>query len=400
MAALLNNEMMELGKAPNAIRAMFEYGINRAEEIGADNIYNYSIGNPSIVPPKQFDEAIDDLQKNMNAVELHGYSLTPGDKAFRTAIAQNLTKRFGVRADRNNVFITCGCTAALAICIKTITTKPEDEIIAFIPYFPEYRVFVEDIGATFVECDADEEEFQINFDSLEKLLNPNTKAIIVNTPNNPTGTVLRDDVVKRLVKLLHDKETEYGHAIYIISDEPYREIVYDGIKVPFFPNEYKNTFVCYSFSKSLSVPGDRIGYIFVPDEIEDKYDTYKTLVGSARAMSFVCAPMFLQQICTRCLDVTSDLEVYKKNRDILYGALVELGFDVVHPDGAFYLWMKAPGGDADAFVEIAKKYELLLVTGSTFACNKYVRLAYCVDEDMIRRSLPAFEKLAKEVGLK
>ncbi|MDO4938753.1 MAG: pyridoxal phosphate-dependent aminotransferase [Lachnospiraceae bacterium] len=400
MAAALNKEMFDLGMAPNAIRAMFEYGIDRAEEIGAENIFNYSIGNPSIEPPEEFNQAIIDLMNNMDALELHGYSLTPGDKGFRQAIAENLTRRFGIRADRNNVFITCGCTAALTICIKALTSKPEDEFIAFVPYFPEYRVFVETMGGTFVECEPDEKEFQINFDALERILNPNTKALIINTPNNPTGTVLREDVVKRLVDLLHRKEQEYGHAIYIISDEPYREVVYDDIKVPFFPNLYENTFVCYSFSKTLSIPGDRIGYIFVPDEIEDKYDTYKTLVGTGRALSFVCAPMFLQQICAKCLDVTSDIEVYRKNRDLLYGALIEYGFDVIHPDGAFYLWMKAPGGDADAFVELAKKYELLLVTGATFGDSKYVRLAYCVDEDMIRRSLPAFKKLAEECHLK
>ncbi len=397
MAAKLNQTMMELGKAPNAIRAMFIYGMERAREIGAENIYNYTIGNPSIEAPAEFGDTVIDLQQNMNTVDLHGYSLTCGDPEFRQAIAENLSRRFGVRADKDNVFITCGCTAALTLCIKALTTKPEDEFIAFVPYFPEYRVFVETMGATFVECEADEEEFQINFEALEKVIGPDTKGLIINTPNNPTGTILRDDVVKRLVGLLREKETEYGHAIYIISDEPYRELVYDGIKTPFLAREYENTFVCYSFSKSLSIPGDRIGYIFIPDEIEDKEDTYATLTGAGRALSFVCAPMFLQQICMRCLDVTSDLEIYRRNRDLLYGKLTEYGFECVHPDGAFYLWMKAPGGDADAFAELAKKYELLIVTGSTFGCKGYVRLAYCVEEDMIRRSLPAFKKLAEEV---
>lgn len=391
----VNEKRMALGKVRSAIRDLFEYGNQRAKEIGRENVFDFSLGNPNVPTPEKVRDTMEDLLKNTDPVLLHGYTSAQGAENVRQAIADDINKRFAADVRKDDIYMTCGAAASLTISLNALVNAG-DEIIAIAPFFPEYRVFSEEAGAKFVEVLPDYENFMINFASLEEALSANTKAIIINSPNNPTGAVLTQDVLEHLCKLLEEKQNEYGHAIFLIADEPYRELVYGDTEVPYLINLYANTLVCYSFSKSLSLPGERIGYIVVGPECEDHDDVYAAVCGAGRALGYVCAPSMMQRVTSCCLGETGDVSIYKKNRDLLYGALTEYGFECVRPDGAFYLFVKAPEADAKAFCEKAKKYELLLVPSDSFGCEGYVRIAYCVSTDMIERSLPAFRKLAEE----
>ncbi len=393
----LNEKALALGKQPSEIRKLFEYGNQRAAEVGRENVFDFSLGNPSIDPPKKVDELVIQLEQTMEPAKLHGYTSGPGEKSVREAMSENVNRRFGRNSTFQNFYITTGAAAGLCIILSTLTADPSDEFVAVAPFFPEYKVFTEAAGAKFVIAEADEKEFQIQFEALEKAFTPHTRGIIINTPNNPSGSVLRPDTVEKLVAFLRNKMKEYGHPIYLISDEPYRELVYDAeTRVPFFPNEYEYSIVCYSFSKSLSIPGERIGYLYVPEDIEDSADIFAAVCGAARALGYVCAPAMLQRVAAECADLTSDLNQYRENRDLLYNSLVRMGYSCIHPDGAFYLFVKAPGGNARAFSERAKGENLLLVPSDSFGCKGYLRLAYCVKKEMIERSLPAFERLIRE----
>lgn len=394
---MISKKMYELGSKRSVIREIFEYGNKRKAEIGAENVYDFSLGNPNVPAPTCVEEAIEEILETEDPVIVHGYTSAQGAADVRQAMADSLNQKYGTKFHADNFYMTVGAAAAISICFKALA-NPEDEFITFAPFFPEYSCFVEASGGKLVIVPANEKDFQIDFEEFEKALNEKTKAVIVNSPNNPSGVVYSKETIHKLAKLLTRKEQEYGHAIYLISDEPYREIVYDGIFVPFLTKEYKNTLVCYSFSKSLSLPGERIGYVLVPDEVEDAKDVYAAVCGAGRALGYVCAPTLFQKVVAKCVDTTSDLSVYEKNRELLYHGLVELGFECVKPEGAFYLFPKALEENDEAFCEKAKKYNLLLVPGNGFGCSGYVRISYCVPTEMIQRAMPAFRELAKEYG--
>lgn len=395
---MISETMCGLGKESSVIRAIFEYGRKRAAEIGAENVFDFSLGNPNVPVPEDVKKAMKELLDCGDDVWLHGYTSGNGDAETRKAIAEDLNRRFGTVFRPENLYMTCGAAASLKICI-TALCEPGDEFITFTPFFPEYRVFVETAGAKLVAVSTDPDTFQIDFDRLAEGVSEHTKALIVNSPNNPSGVVFREEAIRKLAAFLEEKEKEYGHPIWIIADEPYRELVYDNsLKVPYLTKYYRNTLVCYSYSKSLSMPGERIGYILVPDEAEKAGDVYAAVCGAGRALGYVCAPSFIQHVIARCTGQVSDLGVYRKNRDLLYQALTDYGYSCVYPDGAFYLFVKALEEDASAFCERAKKHELLLVPSDDFGTPGYVRIAYCVTTDQITRSLPAFRALAKEYG--
>lgn len=392
---MISKEMYELGSKKSTIRTIFEYGRERAKAVGEENIYDFSLGNPNVPTPKVVTETMIDILQNEDPCNIHGYTVAPGDPEYRELMAKSINKRFGTSFSGKNIFFTAGAAASITICFKALSEK-DDEFVTFAPYFPEYKCFVESTGAELKVVPADTENFQINFEEFEKILNKNTKAIIVNSPNNPSGAVYNEDTVKKLTEILRQKEKEYGHPIFLISDEPYREIAYDGVNVPYLTKYYDNTLVCYSYSKSFSLPGERIGYIVVPDEVADFNMIFASIAGAARVLTHVNAPAFFQKVVSRCADVPSNVEAYKLNRDLLYNGLIEAGFECVKPDGAFYLFPKALEEDEKAFCEKAKKYDLLLVPGSDFGCPGYFRASYCISTDTIRRSLPVFKKLAEE----
>lgn len=395
---MISETMCGLGKESSVIRAIFEYGKKRAAEIGAENVFDFSLGNPNVPVPEDVKKVMKDLLDCGDDVWLHGYTSGNGDAETRKAIAEDLNRRFGTAFRPENLYMTCGAAASLKICI-TALCEPGDEFITFTPFFPEYRVFVETAGAKLVAVSTDPDTFQIDFDRLAEGVSEHTKALIVNSPNNPSGVVFREEAIRKLAAFLEEKEKEYGHPIWIIADEPYRELVYDNsLEVPYLTKYYRNTLVCYSYSKSLSMPGERIGYILVPDEAEKAGDVYAAVCGAGRALGYVCAPSFIQHVIARCTGQVSDLGVYRKNRDLLYRALTDYGYSCVYPDGAFYLFVKALEENAAAFCERAKKHELLLVPSDDFGTPGYVRIAYCVTTDQITRSLPAFRALAKEYG--
>ena len=395
---MISETMCGLGKESSVIRAIFEYGRKRAAEIGAENVFDFSLGNPNVPVPEDVKKVMKELLDCGDDVWLHGYTSGNGDAETRKAIAEDLNRRFGTVFRPENLYMTCGAAASLKICI-TALCEPGDEFITFTPFFPEYRVFVETAGAKLVAVSTDPDTFQIDFDRLAEGVSEHTKALIVNSPNNPSGVVFQEEAIRKLTAFLEEKEKEYGHPIWIIADEPYRELVYDNsLEVPYLTKYYRNTLVCYSYSKSLSMPGERIGYILVPDEAEKAGDVYAAVCGAGRALGYVCAPSFIQHVIARCTGQVSDLGVYRKNRDLLYQALTDYGYSCVYPDGAFYLFVKALEEDASAFCERAKKHELLLVPSDDFGTPGYVRIAYCVTTDQITRSLPAFRALAKEYG--
>lgn len=394
----INQQMYALGAKSSIIREIFEYGKKRKAEIGEENVFDFSLGNPSVPAPEVVNKTMMKLISNTDSVRLHGYTSAPGDLGVRQAIAEYLNKNYNVGASATDIYMTVGAAASLTVSLNAVLL-PGEEVIVVAPFFPEYRVFVEKAGGVLKVVNSKWDDFQLDFDALEKAINEKTKAIIINSPNNPSGAVLTLDTIKKLSALLKKKQEEYGTCIYIISDEPYRELVYGDVEVPYISNEYDNTIVCYSFSKSLSVPGERIGYIFVSPKVENAKDVYLAVCGAGRALGFVCAPALFQYMIPDCIGKTSDVSVYKKNRDLLYGALTSYGFEAVHPDGAFYLFLKSPEADANAFCERAKKYELLLVPSDSFGVKGYVRISYCVTTEQIKKSLPAFRALASEYGL-
>ena len=391
----MNQRMYGLGSRRSVIREIFEYGKKRAAEVGADKVFDFSLGNPSVQPPQIVEDTLVGLLREEDATALHGYTSAQGDLSVRRAIAEYIAATHGVKADPDLIYMTCGAAASLTITLSALCEKG-DEVITFAPFFTEYRVFTETAGAKLVELASDPETFQIDFSRLEKAFTEKTAAVLVNSPNNPSGVVYSEETVKKLAALLARKSAEYGRTIYLVTDEPYRELVYGGVKVPYLTAYYKHTVVCYSYSKSLSLPGERIGYIFVSPEADGAKELYLAVCGAGRALGYVCAPSLFQKMVARCQGITSDISVYERNRDMLLSALREYGYSCVRPDGAFYLFVRSPEPDANAFCERAKAHGLLLVPGDDFGCPGYVRIAYCVSPDMIRRSLPAFRALAEE----
>ena len=394
----MNQRMYALGSRRSVIREIFEFGKQRAQEVGKENVFDFSLGNPSVNPPRIVADTLAELVREEDQTALHGYTSAQGDLSVRRAIADHIRTAHGAEADPDFIYMTCGAAASLTITLSALCNEG-DEVITFAPYFTEYKVFTETAGASLVALDSDPDTFQIDFDLLEKAVCEKTAAVLVNSPNNPSGVVYGEETVKRLAKLLEEKSAQFGRTIYLITDEPYRELVYGGVKVPYLTNYYPHTIVCYSYSKSLSLPGERIGYIFVNPAAKDAKALYLAVCGAGRALGYVCAPSLFQKLIARCQGVTSDVSVYERNRDTLAGALRSYGFRCVQPDGAFYLFVKSPEPDAYAFCERAKKYNLLLVPGDDFGCKGYVRIAYCVSHEMIERSLLAFEKLSKEYSL-
>ncbi len=392
---IYNEKMYDLGSRRSAIRELFEYGKQRAAIVGAENVYDFSLGNPTVPAPDCVDETIRSLTEKLDCIRLHGYTSAQGDVETRGAIAEFLNKTHGTHFEANDFYITMGAAASLSIAFHALATSEADEFIAIAPFFPEYKVFVEAAGADLKVVPADTKNFQIDFKKLEEMVNEHTKGVIINSPNNPSGAVYSLETIEKLAALLEKKEKEVGHPIFIIADEPYREIVYDGIEVPFVTKYYANTLVCYSYSKSLSLPGERIGYILVPQEAYDSKALYAAVAGAGRALGYVCAPSMMQKVIALCQGETGDVELYKKNRDLLYEGLTQIGYECFKPQGAFYMFVKALEEDADAFCERAKKEDLLIVSANGFGCPGYVRISYCVDEDMIKRSFAAFEKLFK-----
>jgi len=391
---MVNNVMQQLGSSPSVIRELFAYGLAQAKVIGPENVYDYTLGNPSIPAPAAVNQAIKDILDDTPSIAVHGYSMGGGFEETRKAIADNLNRRFGTSYTPGNLFITCGAAPALISVIKALTADHSSEIMAVAPYFPEYKPFTEANGARFTVIPADREHFQINMEALESLISENTQGIIINSPNNPSGVVYTEETLQKLAEILRAKGKEYGHPIYIIADEPYRELVYGGVKVPFIPNIYENTIVCYSWSKSLSLPGERIGYVLVPETCENSSDVFNAVAGASRAMGHVCAPTLMQKVITRCVDEMPDLAAYEENRALLYDSLTEMGYRCAKPDGAFYLFVEAPNGDGRAFSQKAKlEHNLLVVPGEEFECPGFMRLSYCVSNAMIKRSLPAFKAM-------
>ena len=391
---MINKKMAELGNQPSVIRAIFEYSLKRKAEIGADKVYDFSLGNPSIPAPAIVDNTIKELAESGDSVALHGYTSAQGAMPVREQIAANIKKRFGCEASAQNIYITCGAAASLTSSLKAVVNDG-DEVILLAPYFPEYNVFCANAGAKTVVVLGKGEDFSLDFDALDKAINKNTAAIIVNSPNNPTGAIIPESDIVKLAELLNKKQKETGRAIYIIADEPYRELTY-GDDVPYIPNFYDNTVVCYSYSKSLSLPGERIGYVFVSPKCEDSADLFAAVCGAARSMGYVCAPSMMQRVVAKCDGMTADVSLYNKNRELLYNSLSEIGYTAVKPQGAFYLFMKALEDDANAFCQKAKKHELLLVPADSFGAKGYVRISYCVAYDTIKNSIPAFKALFDE----
>ncbi|MBR3294553.1 MAG: pyridoxal phosphate-dependent aminotransferase [Oscillospiraceae bacterium] len=392
---MVNQNMLKLGTNRSCIRELFEYGLRQAAIVGKENVFDYSIGNPSIPAPPEVNESFVDIIRNTDSLAVHGYTPAPGMPAARDAVAAELTERFGLPIRGANIFFTCGAAPALIAVMRALNLG-ESEFIAIAPFFPEYRPFAESNGAKLVVVPADVPNFQINWTALEASINARTQAVIVNSPNNPSGVIYTRETLERLAALLKRKGEELGHPIFIIADEPYRELVYDGEEAPFIPTIYPNTIVCYSYSKSLSLPGERIGYICVPDCVDDSATVFAAIAGGARASGHVCAPALQQRVVARCAASRPNIRAYDENRAVLYEALTSYGYDCVKPNGAFYMFIKAPGGDAQAFSEKAKEKNLLIVPGGDFGVPEYFRICTCVSPEMIQRSLPVFKALLEE----
>ena len=393
---MLNPSAYALGANRSCIRDLFEYGCQRAAVVGRENVYDYSLGNPSIPSPKEVDETVRRILDDTDSLLIHGYTSAVGDYATRKAISDDLNARYGVSTVPEEFFIGCGAAPELVSVFRALAV-PGAEILAVAPYFPEYKPFAQEAGLEFKVVPADIPSFQINLTAMEQMITPSTQAVILNSPNNPSGVVYTQKTLEALGALLTQKSREYGHPIYLISDEPYRELAY-GVEVPFVPLIYPNTVVCYSYSKSLSLPGERIGYIYVPDSAADSRALYDAVAGAARSAGHVCAPSLWQKVIARCAGLRPDLQAYDRNRKALYEGLTAMGYEMAKPDGAFYLFIKAPGGDANAFSEKAKERDLLLVPGDGFGCPGYFRICYCVSYDMIQRSLPVFRALINKSG--
>lgn len=391
----LSQKMVDLGRKSSKIREIFEYSKRRKAEIGAENVFDFSIGNPSVPAPKAVEETMRRLLAEQDPVLLHGYTAAAGDPEVRRKLAAAINRDYDADARGELMYLTCGAAASLTISLNALVV-PGDEVIVFAPFFPEYRVFAEQAGARLVVVPSRPADFQPDYEALERSVTPRTKAVIINSPNNPTGVIIPASGLSRLAALLRAREEKYGKRIYLIADEPYRKLVWTGEEVPYPTRYYDDTLVCYSFSKAASLPGERIGYILVSSTMKNAADVYAAICGAGRALGFVCAPSLLQFTMAECADETADFSIYRKNRDILLRELTRIGYEVIPPDGAFYLFMKALEPDADAFYERARKYELLLVPSDSFGCPGYVRIAYCVTTEQIRRAIPAFEKLYEE----
>lgn len=394
---MISQEMLALGRQGSIIRAIFEYGNRRKAEIGSDKVFDFSLGNPSVPAPDSVANAIRQALAETDSVLLHGYTSAPGSMQARSAIAASIRERFGVESTPDCIYMTAGAAASLTITLKALLL-PGEEVLVPVPFFPEYRTFIENAGGKLTEVAPDERMFP-DLADLEAKLTSNVKAIILNSPNNPSGAVYSVEVIQKITELLKQKSEEFGAPIYLISDEPYRELVWNGAEVPYLPCYYNNTVVCYSYSKSLSLPGERIGYIAISPAMDDRSEVFAAVCGAGRSLGFVCAPSLFQAVAAKCTTDHSDFSVYIENRELLLTTLAQYGFSFVKPDGAFYLFMKSPEADAYAFCERAKKYELLLVPSDDFGISGYVRISYCVSTEQIKRSLPAFQALAKEYGL-
>ncbi len=392
-----NQKMFELGNKRSVIREIFEYSKMRAKEIGAENVFDFSLGNPSVPAPAEVNDTIRELLDTSSSVLLHGYTSAQGDANVRAVIADNIKSRFGVDISPNLIYMTCGAAASLSICLRAVVEDGnDDECVVIAPFFTEYRVFAENAGAKLVVSKPAEDTLQIDIDDLRERITEKTKAVIVNSPNNPSGVVYTKETIDALCRVLKEKSDEYGHVIYLIADEPYRELVYADVDVPYLMSHYDNTMVCYSYSKSLSLPGERIGYIAVSPKMEGAGNIYLAVCGAGRSLGYVCAPSLFQQVVAKCINAKVNVEAYRENRDLLYNNLTAYGFDCVKPEGAFYLFLKVPGGDAYRFYEKAKAHEILVVPCDDFGITGYVRIAYCTAKSTVIGALPAFQALAEE----
>ena len=396
---MISESVLNLNLNGSAIRAMFEEGARMAKEVGKENVYDDSLGNPSVEPPEEVKEAMLAVLNEESPNAVHGYMNNAGYEDVRAAVAEHLNALHGTNFGARNILMTVGAAGGLNVIFKVLL-NPGDEVRTFTPFFGEYRNYVNNFFAKLVTVPTDPDTFLPVAENLAAAITPKTKVLIINNPNNPTGVVYPESTIRAIAEVLEAKQKEFGTAIYLIADEPYRELVYDGVSVPYLTKYYKNTIVGYSYSKSLSLPGERIGYLVMPDELTDADEIIPGASASNRVLGYVNAPSLIQRTIMRCLDAKVDVDIYDRNRKLLYGKLTEYGYTCVKPQGAFYLFVKAPGGDDKAFVQAAKKYHLLLVAGSGFGGPGYLRIAYCVDYDMIVRSLPAFESLAKDFGLR
>ena len=397
---MISEKYKKMCSTPSVIRELSVYATERGKEIGYENVFDYSLGNPSVPVPDEFNKAIRELTEELTSSQLHGYSPNPGNPEVRSIVAASLKDRFGLPYEQKHIFMTSAAASAIAHAVRCVT-EPGDEVVTFAPFFPEYRPYIEQTGAVLKVVPADTSSFQINFDEFEKLMNRNVQAVLINTPNNPSGIVYSSDTLKKLAHILEDKQKAYGHEIFIISDEPYREIVFDGVDAPYVSGFYDNTLSCYSYSKSLSIPGERIGYVAVNPAAKDADMIVSMCVQISRGIGHNCPSSIIQMAAARCVSMTSDLSVYEKNMNLIYNKLVELGFEVVKPGGTFYIFPKAMEEDAKVFCEKAKNYDLILVPGDTFGAPGYFRMAYCIDTEKVERSLPALERFVKnEYGAK
>ena len=395
---MIDQKLAAWGRSGNIIREIAEYGAEQAKIVGADHVYNFTIGSPSIDPPACVFETMDRLRATVPASELHTYAPAAGLPDVREKVAAYLTRSFGVPYRKQDIIITCGTSTCLAVMTKVLLSAG-GRAMTFTPYFMDYKYYAESVGSTLTECPTVPDTFQLDLEAAERALTPDTMLLIMNSPNNPSGVVLQREGLEGLAKLLERKQAEYGHPIYIVADEPYRDLVYDGQEVVYLPAIYKNTIYCYSFSKSMSLPGERIGFMALPQDLDDYDDILSASMAAIRAFGYICVSSMWQRVAIDCLGATSDISVYKGNRDRLYGALTDMGYTCVYPDGAFYLFMKTPEPDAEAFCRRAMKENLLVVPGDSFGTPGYVRLAYCVSPDVIERALPTFRALAEEYGL-
>jgi len=391
---MVSERMLGLGTARSVIRELFEYGKQRAAVVGAENICDFSLGNPSVPAPPQVNEVAIRLLQEESSTILHGYTSAQGDAGVRQTIAENLNSRFGTAYTGDQLYMTVGAAAALCCCFNGLTC-PGDEFVVIAPYFPEYKVFIEGAGASMKVIQPDPDTLQIDAAALAAAIGPNTKGVVVNSPNNPSGVIYTEETLKAAVAVLEEKSQEYGHPIFLISDEPYREIVFSGYTVPWLPNFYKNTLVCYSFSKSLSLPGERIGYVLVPQQVTEDRKVYAAVAGAGRSLGYVNAPSLFQRVAAECCGMTSDISIYEGNADYLVTSLRELGYECIQPQGAFYLFLKTLEPDDKAFSLKARDFDLLLVPGSGFGAPGWVRLAFCVQPEMLQRAMPKFKALAE-----
>lgn len=393
---MINQKSVQLGSVRSVIRELFEYGKARKAQIGEENVFDFSLGNPSVAPPAEVENALVDILTHGDPVAVHGYTSAQGDASVRAAVADYINANFSVGIGADNIYMTCGAAASLCIILNALLNEG-DEVITIAPYFPEYKVFTEHARGKLVPVQGSEGTFQPDIAAIKGAITPHTKAVLINSPNNPSGVVYTEESIKQLCKVLQECK-DNGQTIYLISDEPYRELVFGGVKVPYIMNYYADSIVCYSFSKSLSLPGERIGYIAVNPAMCNAGEVYAAVCGAGRALGYVCAPSLFQLIIPRVIGKTSDISVYERNRDVLSAALQCYGYEVVKPDGAFYLFVKSLEPDSDSFAERAKEHELLIVSAKSFGVEGYVRISYCVPPDMISRSLPAFKALSESYG--